>query len=186
MKKFTLISLGLAAFAGLSWQLAHSDDDDRMEHRSSWLRTLDVAPVENQLYKDECGSCHMAYPPGLLPKRSWEKLMGGLSDHFGDNAEMDASRQAQITAYLVNNSAESSNYRRSRKISDSVATKDTPLRISEVGYIRRKHEEIPQRLIKTNKDVGSLSNCDACHQQALQGSFSEREISIPGYGRWED
>ena len=54
-------------------------------------RSTDVAAIANPVYKEECGSCHMAYPPGLLPARSWTKVMSGLDNHFGDNAELDAA-----------------------------------------------------------------------------------------------
>ena len=37
-----------------------------------------VAPVENPQYLEECGSCHFPYQPGLLPARSWTKVMAGL------------------------------------------------------------------------------------------------------------
>jgi hypothetical protein len=145
-----------------------------------------VAPVKNELYKSECGACHFAYQPGLLTAASWQKLMGGLDSHFGENAELDAPTQKELTTYLVMNAADNvEGYRRSAKIARSVA--DTvPLRITEVPYIRYKHNEIPMRVIKVNKDIGSLSNCAACHTRADTGSFSEREIRIPGIGRWED
>jgi len=50
----------------------------------------------------------------------------------------------------------------------------------------REHREIPDRLITGNPDVSSLSNCAACHRHADAGSFSEREILVPGYGHWDD
>ena len=34
-------------------------------------------------YTQECAACHLAYPPGLLPAASWQRLMGGLGKHFG-------------------------------------------------------------------------------------------------------
>ncbi len=42
-------------------------------------------------YKQECGSCHLAYPPGLLPASSWQRLMGDLPHHFGTDASLDAA-----------------------------------------------------------------------------------------------
>ena len=33
----------------------------------------DVAPVNNQLYIKECGSCHFPYQAGLLPANAWNK-----------------------------------------------------------------------------------------------------------------
>jgi hypothetical protein len=145
-----------------------------------------VAPVKNELYKSECSTCHFAYQPGLLPAASWKKLMAGLDDHFGENAELDAQTRKELTDYLVMNAADNvEGYRRSAKIARSIGS-DAPLRITEVSYIRRKHNEIPMRVIKGNKEIGSLSNCVACHTRADTGSYTEREIRIPGIGRWED
>ena len=41
-------------------------------------------------YTLECASCHTAYPPGMLPARSWERLMAGLDRHYGSDASLDA------------------------------------------------------------------------------------------------
>lgn len=35
---------------------------------------LEIKPVDNQLYKKECASCHFGYAPGLLPQKSWSIL----------------------------------------------------------------------------------------------------------------
>lgn len=167
-------------------KVALSERDDYQEGDYFWERTQGVAPVKNPTYQEECGSCHFAYQPGLLPARSWQKIMDGLDDHFGDNAELSKETRAKITNYLVKNSADKSNFRRSKKIMRSIGDKATPLRITEIPYIKHEHREIPARLISGNKRVNSLSNCSACHIQVVRGSFSERDISIPGYGKWDD
>ena len=142
--------------------------------------------VRNETYQEECGSCHMAYPAGLLPARSWEKLMGNLDDHFGDNAELDMSTRQELTRYLLENSADHSDARRSRKIMRSLGAAEIPLRITDTRYFRHEHDELPAAVVKANPQVSSFSNCNACHKRAEEGSFSEREIHIPGYGRWDD
>lgn len=152
----------------------------------SALAGQDVAPVDNQDYAKECGSCHFPYQPGLMPARSWEKLMANLADHFGDNAELPAGEQKMLTEYLVANAADKSKFKRSVKIMKSVAAGQTPTRITEIRYIVDKHDEVPKRLIVDNPEVKSLSRCDACHIKAAEGSYSEGEIKIPGAGRWED
>ena len=48
-----------------------------------------VVLVNNEVYKKECGSCHFAYPAGLLPSNAWNKMMENLSNHFGDDASVD-------------------------------------------------------------------------------------------------
>jgi hypothetical protein len=161
------------------------DDDDEGESRF-WRSQPGVAPVTDASYKNECGACHFPYQPGLLPERSWRKLMAGLDNHFGDNAEMAPEENKKLLDYLVSNSADKSSHRRSQKINRSIAPSVTPLRITDVPYIQREHREIPQRLISGNDKVKSLSQCNACHQSIESGSFSERQIKIPGYGRWDD
>jgi hypothetical protein len=161
----------------------HEDDDREKGRRFS---SLDVAPVDNAMYAEECGSCHFAYQPGLLPARSWQKMMAELDDHFGENAELDSSPQMALTDYLMNNAAEHSSYKRSRKILSSIASGETPLRITETRYFKRKHHELSRPMVQGNPKVGSFSACAACHVNADKGSYNEHEINIPGYGRWDD
>lgn len=146
----------------------------------------DVAPAALPLYQQECGSCHFAYQPGLLPARSWSKLMAGLSDHFGDNAELALPEGKAIEDYLLYNAADRAHEYRSTKIVRSLPAEAAPVRITEVPYIAQKHRKIPAHLIADNAKVGSLSNCNACHTRADTGSFREHEINIPGYGVWDD
>jgi len=138
-----------------------------------------VAPVKNQTYNDECGACHFPYQPGLLPARSWEKLMSNLDKHFGDNAELDAKVLKQLTQYAVMNSADHSKFKRSIKIMRSLGSNDTPLRITKVPYIINKHDELSANDITGNPKVKSLSNCQACHAKPETGSFDEDDVRIP-------
>ena len=162
--------------------LAAADDD------SSFFWTNGVAAVNNDLYRSNCAECHFAYQPGLLPSRSWQKLMlpQSLENHFGDNAEVDEETRKVLRAYLVKNAAEFSDYKRSKKMIRSIAKNDTPLRITQVSYFKRKHDEIPSRMVTGNAKVKSWANCAACHTAADQGSFREHEVLIPNYGKWED
>ena len=152
-----------------------------------WLlnfsRQKEVEPVTNKTYADECGSCHYAYPPGLLPSQSWAKLLNekALSDHFGENASLDKDTLRTIYDYSMENAAEKSWYKRSRKIAKATEEGEAPLRITEVRYIKRKHHDIPEKMIKGNKDVKSLSYCNACHTKADKGIFDSDTVSIPNY-----
>ena len=154
----------------------------------SWFgsKRSGVAPVTNELYAKECSECHFAYQPGLLPARSWQKLMSNLADHFGDNAELSPADTKILSKYLNENAAERSNHKRSVKINRSIRKNETPIRITDVGYIKRKHRELSRRHVTDNPEVGNLNKCEACHTRITEGSFSEREIKIPGFGRWED
>ncbi len=188
MKTFIAVIVAIFSLTFIGWQVFASGDDDS-DSRSGdrwWRPQPGVAPVENKQYVEECGSCHMAYPPGLLPAESWRAIMAGLDDHFGDNAQLEEPASRALTGYLVANSADESPYRRSRKVMRSLPLSSAPLRITELPYFRHEHDEIPPRLVTENPDVGSLSNCVACHQGVDHGLFSERDINIPGFGRWDD
>lgn len=181
MVNVLIITLGLLTVSGIVF----SDDDD--ERNGRWRESrLDVAPVDDAFYKEECGSCHFSYQPGLLPARSWKRVMGGLSDHFGENAELEAADAQQLTVYLTENAADTSNYKRSRRIAGSLKGSDAPLSISETRYFQRKHHELPSRMVKGNPEVRSFSNCDLCHTRAAQGSYNEHQVKVPGFGGWED
>ena len=56
-------------------------------------------------YEAECGSCHLAYPPGLLGQKNWQRIMSGLSKHFGTDASIDATTQTEISQWLTKNAA---------------------------------------------------------------------------------
>ena len=145
-----------------------------------------VAPVRDDFYKAECASCHFAYQPGLLPAKSWTKLMGDLSNHFGVDASLDSADNQKLLKYLLGNSAEKfTEYKRSRRINDSIAAYETPIAVTKTRYFIQKHREIAPRLIE-RKEVRSLANCTACHTTADKGSYGERAIKIPNYGRWDN
>ncbi len=129
-------------------------------------------------WKSECASCHMAYPPGLLPQRSWQKLMAGLNKHFGADASLDAASLTGITEYLVKNGAEQNTSRRSSRFLQSIAPGETPLRISETSYFEREHRKVTPETWKLPK-VGSKANCNVCHSDAESGEFSGRYVKVP-------
>ena len=155
------VVLLVAAF----WQPALVLADEKDDHR--------LPPVSNAAWKAECGSCHMLYPPGFLPERSWRKLMSGLDKHFGASAELDSALQKDITQFLTKHSAQGGS-----KYAKSIPATATPLRISETTWFKREHREVRPDVWKRAK-IGSPSNCVACHQAAEQGDFSEDKIAIP-------
>jgi hypothetical protein len=132
----------------------------------------------NKNWQQECASCHLAYPPSLLPRASWQRLMGSLEQHFGENASLDPASQADILRFLEANAADSGGSRMGDKVMQRMDTNTAPLRITETRWFVRKHDEVP-RDTWSRKSVGSAANCVACHRQAEQGRFNEHDIRIP-------
>ncbi len=187
MKHTLAITAVIFTIGTVTLPVVWSDDDFNWREMEEYShKSTGVAARTNPVYEEECGSCHMVYPPGLLPARSWSKVMSELENHFGDNAELDTETSQSISAFLLTNSADKSDYRRSRKFSASIKTNNVPVRISETPYFRHEHDEIPDRLVSANSKVKSFSQCNACHAKAEQGSFNEHDIRIPGYGEWDD
>lgn len=177
------VKLVAAILIGIAGNVASASEDE--ESRGFFSRSKELAPVSNDSYMEECSSCHFAYPPALLPSGSWQKLLApkALADHFGENIEMKESLRLELLDYAQRNAAEKSGAKRARKI---IASLDgaTPMKISEIPYIRRKHLEIPEEQLKRNPKVGSIALCDTCHTKAKDGSFDDDSVVIPGFGRW--
>ena len=156
ISKRSIYSACMAALA-LSSSLAYADSNGP------------VVPLLPK-YKQECAACHIAYPAGMLPAASWKNLMGGLTKHFGTDASLDEASVREISGWL---NTHAGTYKR-------VNEAPPQDRITKSAWFIRKHNEreVPADVWK-RVAVGSASNCAACHTQAAQGSFSERDIRIP-------
>ncbi|MDD2829911.1 MAG: cytochrome b/b6 domain-containing protein [Sulfuricurvum sp.] len=129
---------------------------------------------ENPVFVKECGSCHTLYPPALLPKESWKKLMGDLPNHFGDDASLEPSDHQTILAYLLEHSAETSTQEMSVKMMKSLDKPDI-IAITQTPFWKRTHREIPEDIFKSDK-VKSRANCKACHSDVEQGTIEDNAI----------
>jgi hypothetical protein len=119
-------------------------------------------------YQQECASCHIAYPPEMLPATSWQRLMTGLPRHFGVDASLDAASMKELSSWLVTNAG---TYHRVRQSPPED-------RITRSAWFTRKHDEVLPAAWR-RPSVKSPSNCSACHAQADQGDFDERLVRIP-------
>ena len=129
------------------------------------------------VYKNACGSCHFSYHSGLLPSRSWVKIIDEENAHPGGPLSLDEKEKTEVKNYLAQNSAENSQEKRSKKIMDSIGG-GTPVMISEIPYIKRKHHEINQEVF-ARKAIGSRGNCIACHKNAVSGVYDDDDVLIP-------
>jgi hypothetical protein len=156
-RRLSRLSLfGLLAIGPLL-QAAHADEG----------RT--ARPVANlPAYQQECTACHQAYPPGMLPAESWQRVMGGLKTHFGVDASLDAATLKTLTPWLVANAG---TWKR-------VSEPPPQDRITRSAWFERKHREIAAAVFK-RPAIGSASNCKACHTASDQGDFNEHNVRIP-------
>ncbi len=135
---------------------------------------------EHPRFYNECISCHTLYPPYLLPKASWEKMMGNLEEHFGEDASLDEQDTSSIREYLAKNSAESSTKESAFYILKSMDSNET-IAITKTPYWKRRHSEIDKSVFES-KEVVAASNCKACHGNIEQGLLNDKDIKIPSRG----
>ena len=124
----------------------------------AWAGGHRVTAVSDPLVQKECGQCHMAFSPSFLTADGWNKIMDGLANHFGDNAELSADKASKVRAWLVGHAGAG------KRAGDG-------LRITETRWFRHEHD-FPDRVWK-RPEVGAKSNCPACHKQAEQGWFDD-------------
>lgn len=160
--------------------LAAGAADDRFR-KPTPDSTMGFVPARDPLYLKECGTCHFAYSPGLLPARSWVRQLERMERHFGETIKLDAQTRAHLGDYLTKNAADVSPFEGSRTLMERIRPADTPYRFSHVPLLREMHTVIWEVINTKNKvKVRSLANCGACHQRAAEGSFGNDELYIPG------
>ena len=157
----SFVMFAVVVLLGGMMSVARADEDDDHEGRHK-------PAVSNAKWQAECGSCHVAFPPRLLPAESWRAVMSGLDKHFGSDASLDAADAVEIGAFLEKHAG-------TRRRESAVKPL---LRITETRWFIREHDEVPQRTWK-NPLVKSPANCAACHTRADSGDYRERNIRIP-------
>lgn len=136
-----------------------------------------VAQPRNAAYEAACGSCHWAYAPQLLPRKSWENMLASLGSHFGNEVVLSGQEKPVVRDYLLGNAADVSATKMGRRVMHSLGGA-APARVVEVPYIQRKHRKISADVFARNS-VGGLSNCIACHPQAASLDFDDDRVRIP-------
>jgi cytochrome b len=133
---------------------------------------------DDPMWREECGSCHLAFHPNLLPARSWTRLMQSQVSHFGANLALEPATANAVLAFLQRNAAENSTTEPAFKINSSIAANATPVRITETPYWVEKHKEISAADWQLPR-VKTKANCAACHLDAEAGTFEDAAMRIP-------
>ena len=129
-----------------------------------------VYRLDHPAYRQECGSCHVAYPPALLAAPSWRAVMGGLDRHFGTDASLEPAPRADILAFLERNAG-----RR-----DTSANGKPLLRITETAWFAKEHRKEIAAGTPKRADVKTIANCGACHKGAENGDYGKTGLQVPG------
>ncbi|NVK19651.1 MAG: cytochrome b/b6 domain-containing protein [Methylocystaceae bacterium] len=145
---------------------------------SYWITTKQQPPMamsSNETYQQECGDCHPAYHPSLRSQNDWQQIMNNLSDHYGEDASLDATTYQEITAFLNSQNANTFD----TEVAHKVGRHDTPnQRMTQTRYWQKKHDELTETDY-SHPDIGSKVNCNACHKDADSGRFDDDQIKLP-------
>lgn len=136
--------------------------------RMAYAAGENLSVPDHPKWKEECGSCHVPYPPQLLTAANWQRVMEGLDKHFGENAALEPKIVGEILNFLQDNAGSAW----------SGKTSESGLRITDNSWFNRKHRRVSNK-IWLNAEVKSRANCTACHIYAESGDWSERSIFIP-------
>jgi len=149
--------------------------------------------VDEPTAKKECSDCHMAYPPVLLAKSSWEKIFANLSNHFGEDATLDAATAKVISDYYIKNSNDVIKMEMEKAFKDLKAAKrkkgksvkflkKPPIlltantwasasnaeRIQDLEYFKKRHHFSPRckpvfEAVMKREHIKTLAMCSGCH-----------------------
>lgn len=139
----------------------------------SYAEGANVNVPHNAKWKEECGGCHIAYPPQFLTGDNWRQMMGSLDKHFGANATLDARDSKEILDFLQGHAGSGDKHGA------------LSLRISDTSSFKREHRELPGS-VWSDPAVKSRANCTACHINAERGDWSEEGVRMPGGQKHEN
>jgi hypothetical protein len=121
------------------------------------IGTVDVVPAQYQLgqelYLENCSTCHIGLPPAVLPTQTWKNLLQD-SQHYGAQLKplVDPPR-ILVWKYL-------STFSRVQ-----LDDEETPYRLNDSRYFKALHPGV-----KLPRPV-QLGSCVSCHQGASDYNF---------------
>lgn len=181
-KMFWAVMIGVVFFGVLAATRSIWQNPTEQTWMQGMIPKINILPKEkNMAYEQACASCHMLYAPSTLPADSWKKMMQGLNNHFGDNAEVDSAVREEVSAYLQRNAADKVENIYAQPMLNLLKDGETPERISDTKYFKLLHDVVRPEMVSGNPDVKSVARCEVCHYEALDGRFNRFAVRIPNY-----
>ena len=125
-------------------------------------------------WQSECGSCHLAFHPSLLPRRSWAKMFAEQQTHFGEDLGLGDATLRHLEAYAAGHAAEALESAVAWKMATTIPAASAPLRISATPYWVERHS----RLDAATWARVHRSECESCHRDAEAGTFAPGAIDL--------
>jgi hypothetical protein len=151
-----LMMIILAWSLAMGWLLALATNLQAATNTSE-IGTVDVVPAQyqlgQQLYLENCSTCHIALPPAVFPTETWKNLLQD-SQHYGVQLKplVDPPR-ILVWRYLLT-------FSRSH-----LKEEQTPYRFKDSRYFKALHPNI-----KLPRPV-QVGSCVSCHPSATDFNF---------------
>jgi len=130
------------------------------------------------MFAEQCGACHLPFPPSLAPASTWAAITADLPHHFGADASLSPDQAAHLSAWLTANAADHWD-----TLPAHVLRTPAPgsRRITDTPGWQRRHRAIPAATF-ARPPIYRRSDCAACHADAATGLFAPQNIAIPPPG----
>jgi len=141
--------------------------------------------VQSNDWNEACSDCHMPYHPSLLPAESWATMFEQQQNHFDEDLDYSQEYSQLLEEFAIQNSADKQQTEAAKFISSTTPEDFSSLRITDTPYWKAEHESIPVSIWET-REVNGFSECDACHRDALMGTFEDAAMHFPKLRSKED
>ncbi len=151
LSSIVILTTMLLWSGGLGWGLAHAQlDSIARPNIQQFAQPVDLIPAQHQLgaeiYAQQCGSCHVALPPQVLPTQAWRDVITS-SQHYGLQIQLpDSLRQQAMWEYLQT-------FSRLYEDNESLT-----YRVARSRFFKALHPDVE---FETPVQIGS---CASCHQ----------------------
>jgi cytochrome b len=164
------VAIAVAAI-GLAYLLLWSPRDTERRTRDEDLHR---AALKAQAWSKECGGCHLAYSPALLPFTSWQRTIDEQDRHFGEDLGLTAAAGQRLLDHARKEAPPSW---AAWKLAASAGPGKPPLEITATAFWRDAHASLPEAAFKPPVSAGR-HECEACHRDAGSGIFHPRMIHM--------
>jgi Dihaem cytochrome c len=121
------------------------------------IGTIDVVPAKyqlgQQLYLENCGTCHLALPAGILPTQTWKNILED-SQHYGVQLKPLVNPPRLLVWRYI------STFSRSL-----LKEEEIPYRVDKSRFFNALHPKV-----KLQRPV-QINSCVTCHPSASQYNF---------------
>lgn len=161
-KSFRRIALSIAIAVWslvLGWGMAFAlNAPSQSQDNASGLKSIDTPTnryrVAQELYLENCSTCHLAIPPGVMPTETWKKLLEKPTDHYGQSLNnLIRITQVSIWQYL-------SAFSRPLSTDEPI-----PLYVGQSRYFKALHPRVQF------PEPPSHKTCISCHPGAKQYDY---------------